>query len=118
MQDRFKFRVWQIVRTKGKDILAFMEFSECSAINLNNYIHRSDCIIEQCTGLKDKNGKLIYEGDIVTGFFNNNKVIWDKGSFCVDDGSGVFDELTRSSEESTIIGNIHENPELLEESND
>lgn len=41
--------------------------------------------------------------------------VWDKGGFCVDDGSGVFDELARSNEESTIIGNIHENPELLEE---
>ena len=117
MQDRFKYRAWSKERNRyvtDKDIKDIF----CNTYDENHdLLELEDCssyIVEQCTGLKDKNGKLIYEGDIVTGFFNNNKVIWDKGSFCVDDGSGVFDELTRSNEESTIIGNIHENPELLE----
>ena len=108
MQDRFKFRAWDSIAKEY--IFDSYALYELFVNDIDNSYQ-----VEQCTGLKDKNGKLIYEGDIVTGFFNNNKVIWDKGSFCVDDGSGVFDELTRSSEESTIIGNIHENPELLEE---
>ena len=108
MQDRFKFRAWDSIAKEY--IFDSYALYELFVNDIDNSYQ-----VEQCSGLKDKNGKLIYEGDIVTGFFNNNKVIWDKGSFCVDDGSGVFDELTRSNEESTIIGNIHENPELLED---
>ena len=117
MQDRFKYRAWSKERNRyvtDKDIKDIF----CNTyVKNHDLLELEDCssyIVEQCTGLKDKNGKLIYEGDIVTGFFNNNKVIWDKGSFCVDDGSGVFDELAKSNEDCVIIGNIHENPELLE----
>jgi hypothetical protein len=84
--------------------------------------------LEQCTGLKDKNGKLIYEGDIVYSPLDNGtkKVIfWDKGlaSFMAHNpkdkkfthgiGDGYFIEL-----EFEVIGNIHENPELLEVQDD
>lgn len=116
MQDRFKFRVWQIVRAKGKDILVFMEFSECSAINLNNYIHHSDCIIEQCTGLKDKNGKLIYEGDIVEVPVLYNGIPTGKKQRCkVYYKHGAFNIYAVKSEYLKVIGNIHENPKLLED---
>ena len=108
MQDRFKFRAWDSIAKEY--IFDSYALYELFVNDIDNSYQ-----VEQCTGLKDKNGKLIYEGDIVTGFFNNNKVIWDKGSFCVDDGSGVFDELAKSNEDCVIIGNIHENPELLEE---
>ena len=122
MQDRFKYRAWDKENKKYiYDVEKGLEFYSTAGnlrvMTLAEIAESSKYDLEQCTGLKDKNGKLIYEGDIVTGFFNNNKVIWDKSSFCVDDGSGVFDELTKSSEESTIIGNIHENPELLEDNN-
>ena len=107
MQDRFKFRAWDSIAKEY--IFDSYALYELFVNDIDNSYQ-----VEQCTGLKDKNGKLIYEGDIVTGFFNNNKVIWDKGSFCVDDGSGVFDELAKSNEDCVIIGNIHENSELLE----
>ena len=110
MQDRFKFRAWDSIAKEY--IFDSYALYELFVNDIDNSYQ-----VEQCTGLKDKNGKLIYEGDIVTGFFNNNKVIWDKGSFCVDDGSGVFDELAKSNEDCVIIGNIHENPELLEDNN-
>lgn len=108
MQDRFKYRAWDSIAKEY--IFDSYALYELFVNDIDNSYQ-----VEQCTGLKDKNGKLIYEGDIVTGFFNNNKVIWDKGSFCVDDGSGVFDELAKSNEDCVIIGNIHENPELLKE---
>lgn len=60
MQDRFKFRIWHIP-TKT------MEYNGLWTGYPNIGQKMSDCnfIIMQCTGLKDKNGKLIYEGDIV-----------------------------------------------------
>ena len=67
---------------------------------------------QQYTGLKDKNGVEIYEGDIVKRWGNIYIVIWDKIGFRMkwtkEDSVNRFpDELCE------VIGNIYENPELL-----
>lgn len=69
--------------------------------------------MQQFTGLTDKNGKEVYEGDVVTyrDQFNNIKqgvVEWDSGGFRVESG-GLF-------KPEEVIGNIYENPELIEKS--
>ena len=67
MNDRFKFRVWDENRKIypiPTDFLIDYDgnlWEQCTPIdNSDNHL-----VIEQCTGLRDKNGKLIYEGDIL-----------------------------------------------------
>lgn len=74
----------------------------------------SDIILMQYTGLKDKNGKEIYEGDIVdTGeWHGKSEVFFMNGSYKIKGRSSSvgFGQMSKKSE---VIGNIYENPELL-----
>lgn len=68
--------------------------------------------LDQCTGLRDQNGKLIYEGDVVQVEGYNYPVRWDNDNayFEVDDyGQNAY----LNYNDLEVIGNIHENKELL-----
>ena len=87
--------------------------------------------VGQCTTLTDKNGKLIFEGDIVESRASENKEDWKRWVVTFSDGSFCFErEIPRKRKHKyeenllcvdeielyglTVIGNIHDNPELLE----
>ena len=94
---------------------------------------RKDDVVMQYTGLKDKNGKEIYEGDIVTipgqyPYFDCDipnyvaEVEWIFAGFqtvlhCINGKKrGISEGINEPLEEGTyfeVIGNIYENPELL-----
>ena len=82
----------------------------------------SDFIIMQSTGLKDKNGKEIYEGDIVrfalTDGFNyatdeDGVVTYKLGAFYVVNGLTEYLISDINNNKVEVIGNIYQNPELL-----
>jgi uncharacterized phage protein (TIGR01671 family) len=77
--------------------------------------------IGQFTGLTDKNGKKIFEGDIVEVIHEGvYRCRWDEGNFefGLTNGTESFGIGYISPHDIVVIGNIHDNPELLEEGAD
>ena len=79
--------------------------------------HQDDFILMQYTGLHDKNGKEIYEGDIIIGFCTGNypaivECDAPDGGYNIRELDGQYIDID-SNTSVKVIGNIYENPELL-----
>lgn len=79
-------------------------------------------IIEQYTGLIDKNGKKIFEGDIMSyisgdGDIRYLEVAFKDGYFCYIEEGNEWDNMLYCLDllNAVVAGNMHDNPELLEE---
>lgn len=144
MQNKFRYRVFDNDDKKMHDVI-FLNYENNSVEWYNDKNKKRAAFIEevptvQCTGLKDKNGKLIYEGDILDLYVSSKKlyryeVKYEIGSFMLESQDEIFDfpkvwndyvyPLSQlyyeyQNEENFIdqcevVGNIYETPELLKE---
>jgi len=133
MNDRFKFRAWDKLEEYMVCEIEAIDFtSECITYfrhDLDEYFEPDikDIILMQCTSLKDKDDKLIMEGDIIVLNCGNEDlicpVVWheDYAEFDLKHPKGFHGhyslswKIIDSCNKFEIIGNIHENPEKLNE---
>lgn len=118
---KIKFRAWD------KECKVIRDYDELKGLTLDA-LDASDFKLEQFTDLKDLNGKDIYEGDIIE-FFGANKKIKVKKEFGIivykaDRYGAGFNSIIQNKErgygginiaQDIVVGNVHENPELLED---
>ncbi|HCU0724464.1 TPA: YopX family protein [Enterococcus faecalis] len=124
-----KFRAWDKRENTMRDV-AVLHFTKGGKVNSIEYwktpselksYHVRNLVLMQSTGLKDKNGVEIFEGDVLyyipfESHINDSIVVFEKGSFCTKmlRNGKLTSVRFIDSEEYEVIGNIHENPELLQ----
>ena len=112
-----KFRVWDTVLSK------FFDGDILNDYNLGDFLNDDRYIVTQYTGLKDKNGREIYDGDITIDGYGTVTVIENDGFQWLERIVRLRDRhiskeiliMTKANAfRCEVIGNIYENPELLE----
>ena len=101
--------------------LSFEHFGERGTCSIGSFVEVDPATVGEYTGLKDKTGKRIFEGDILA--FNPGDgeetslylVKWDNAQWKVCMGGRYpDDDMTNwNSEEWTVVGNIYDNSELI-----
>ena len=139
MEDRYLFKAkfddsdrWvkgQLVEVNDTYLIIPNHASKILAgwFSTSNVVEVKKDTICQCTGLKDKNGKLIWENDVV-GFWDTystengqaemdciGKVVWDDETISFQVTNRLSAESYEVLDECSVIGNIFDNPELINE---
>lgn len=125
MQNRFKFRIWNgsemhyndfVVTSTGFIGKIIEEFLGNCVFNQEDLTADKECILMQSTGLKDKNGKLIYESDVVKDDHEAlHQVKWCYNCFELYPLFKNGYTIGIVNDEIEVIGNIYENKEILNE---
>lgn len=115
-----KFRVWDTVKKAMGEVQAIVYTEErvypIYSKVIRRYIPFSEAILMQSTGVVDRNGKEIFEGDVVNIFDEKlSKIYFSEGAFCVDVLNGGTPLHVYLSEHLELIGNIYEDIELAED---
>lgn len=122
MTRELKFRAWHPAEKKMWSDVGVDDCGNAILDTRNRGLQylKGESVVMQYTGLKDKNGKEIYEGDVLaTPGEANAVVIFVKGSFCGKEINGwdpmnaVFPLAGIITLDIEIVGNIYENPELV-----
>lgn len=129
MSREIKFRLWDGERywynvaplNNEEALTQELADGECEWEYNNQYAVRKG-VVEQSTGLKDENGGEIYEGDLITrcrdddlpmvvyfGEMEDSDVSFFYLGWACDEGYSLLDY----DKDCKIVGNIHENPELI-----
>ncbi len=107
MQDRFFFRFWNKIHK---------QIESWAGCHLYTAFGNTDLVPMQSTGLKDKKDQLIYEGDILKDKYGAlHPVSWNPKGFYETDTFALAGFIKTISEDMEVVGNIYENPELLED---
>ena len=136
MESRYLYRGKRI--DNGKWVEGYLSYPFCTEKgNESYYFYAKDsldffsrCVVDastvcQCTGRNDKNGKMIYENDIMEAHIDEDfpedvsrfKVEWNGKGWVENHPDGVDREYLDDfdTEHFKVVGNIFDNPELLEE---
>lgn len=138
MKREIKFRVWHktekrylpLTEGTGSDYRVLTIDAATGNVSMFNayglaqpFNYSKDALeVEQYTGLKDKNGKEIYEGDVLQSYPNGDTIFsvsfgksgdYGRYGWCLNGRGDRCYSMDDCPSKMVVIGNIHDNPELL-----